>query len=66
MRVSVVTAGKYCTGVVDEGGAEMVCRCVPARRRLGSGMGGVCLALGVYGVVGERALAKFRAKGPMM
>lgn len=29
-------------------------------------MGVVCLALAVYAVVVQRALAKFRAKGPMM
>ena len=46
--------------------AEMVYRVFPALQPLDIVMGVVCLALAVYAVVVQRALAKFRAKGPMM
>ena len=41
-------------------------RFFPALQPLDIVMGVVCLALAVYAVVVQRALAKFRAKGPMM
>ena len=66
MLVNLVTAGKYFTGAYYEGNAEMVYRFVPALQPLDIVMGVVCLALAVYAVVVQRALAKFRAKGPMM
>ena len=49
-----------------EGNAEMVYHVFPALQPLDIVMGVVCLALAVYAVVVQRALAKFRAKGPMM
>ena len=64
--VNLVTAGKYFTGAYYEGNAEMVYRFFPALQPLDIVMGVVCLALAVYAVVVQRALAKFRAKGPMM
>ena len=66
MLVYLVTAGKYLTGAYYEGNAEMVYRFFPALQPLDIVMGVVCLALAVYAVVVQRALAKFRAKGPMM
>ena len=66
MLVNLVTAGKYFTGAYYEGNAEMVYRFFPALQPLDIIMGVVCLALAVYAVVVQRALAKFRAKGPMM
>ena len=66
MLVNLVTAGKYFTGAYYEGSAEMVYRFFPALQPLDIVMGVVCLALAVYAVVVQRALAKFRAKGPMM
>ena len=66
MLVNLVTAGKYLTGAYYEGNAEMVYRFFPALQPLDIVMGVVCLALAVYAVVVQRALAKFRAKGPMM
>lgn len=66
MLVNLVTAGKYFTGAYYEGNAEMVYRFFPALQPLDIVMGVVCLALAVYTVVVQRALAKFRAKGPMM
>ena len=66
MLVNLVTAGKYFTGAYYEGNAEMVYRFFPALQPLDIVMGVVCLALAVYAVVFQRALAKFRAKGPMM
>lgn len=66
MLVNLVTAGKYFTGAYYEGNAEMVYRFFPALQPLDIVMGVVCLALAVYAVVVQRALAKFRAKGPMM
>lgn len=41
-------------------------RVFPALQPLDIVMGVFCLALAVYAVVVQRALAKFRAKGPMM
>ena len=66
MLVNLVTAGKYFTGAYYEGNAEMVYRFFPALQPLDIVMGVVFLALAVYAVVVQRALAKFRAKGPMM
>ena len=66
MLVNLVTAGKYFTGAYYEGNAEMVYRFFPALQPLDIVMGVLCLALAVYAVVVQRALAKFRAKGPMM
>lgn len=66
MLVNLVTAGKYFTGAYYEGNAEMVYRFFPALQPLDIVMGIICLALAVYTVVVQRALAKFRAKGPMM
>ena len=66
MLVNLVTAGKYFTGAYYEGNAEMVYRFFPALQPLDIVMGVVCLALAVYAVGVQRALAKFRAKGPMM
>ena len=66
MLVNLVTAGKYLTGAYYEGSAEMVYDFFPALQPLDIVMGVVCLALAVYAVVVQRALAKFRAKGPMM
>ena len=66
MLVNLVTAGKYFTGAYYEGNAEMVYRFFLALQPLDIVMGVVCLALAVYAVVVQRALAKFRAKGPMM
>ena len=66
MLVNLVTAGKYFTGAYYEGSAEMVYDFFPALQPLDIVMGVVCLALAVYAVVVQRALAKFRAKGPMM
>ena len=66
MLVNLVTAGKYFTGAYYEGNAEMVYRFFPALQPLDIVMGVFCLALAVYAVVVQRALAKFRAKGPMM
>ena len=66
MLVNLVTAGKYFTGAYYEGNAEMVYRFFPALQPLDIVMGVGCLALAVYAVVVQRALAKFRAKGPMM
>ena len=66
MLVNLVTAGKYFAGAYYEGNAEMVYRFFPALQPLDIVMGVVCLALAVYAVVVQRALAKFRAKGPMM
>lgn len=66
MLVNLVTAGKYFTGAYYEGNAEMVYDFFPALQPLDIVMGVVCLALAVYAVVVQRALAKFRAKGPMM
>ena len=66
MLVYLVTAGKYFTGAYYEGSAEMVYRFFPALQPLDIVMGVLCLALAVYAVVVQRALAKFRAKGPMM
>ena len=66
MLVYLVTAGKYLTGAYYEGSAEMVYDFFPALQPLDIVMGVVCLALAVYAVVVQRALAKFRAKGPMM
>ena len=66
MLVNLVTAGKYFTGAYYEGNAEMVYCVFPALQPLDIVMGVVCLALAVYAVVVQRALAKFRAKGPMM
>ena len=66
MLVYLVTAGKYLTGAYYEGSAEMVYRFFPALQPLDIVMGVFCLALAVYAVVVQRALAKFRAKGPMM
>ena len=66
MLVNLVTAGKYFTGAYYEGNAEMVYRFFPALQPLDIVMGVVCLALAVYAVVVQRALAKLRAKGPMM
>ena len=66
MLVNLVTAGKYFTGAYYEGNAEMVYRVFPALQPLDIVMGVVCLALAVYAVVVQRALAKFRAKGPML
>ena len=66
MLVNLVTAGKYFTGAHYEGKAEMVYRVFPALQPLDIVLGVVCLALAVYTVVVQRALAKFRAKGPMM
>ncbi len=63
MLVYLVTAGKYFTGAYYEGNAEMVYRFFPALQPLDIVMGVVCLALAVYAVVVQRALAKFRAKG---
>ena len=66
MLVNLVTDGQYFTGAYYEGNAEMVYRFFPALQPLDIVMGVVCLALAVYAVVVQRALAKFRAKGPMM
>lgn len=66
MLVYLVTAGKYFTGAYYEGSAEMVYRFFPALQPLDIVMGVFCLALAVYAVIVQRALAKFRAKGPMM
>ena len=66
MLVYLVTAGKYLTGAYYEGSAEMVYDFFPALQPLDIVMGVFCLALAVYAVVVQRALAKFRAKGPMM
>ena len=66
MLVNLVAAGRYFTGAHYEGNAEMVYRVFPALQPLDIVMGVVCLALAVYAVVVQRALAKFRAKGPMM
>ena len=66
MLFNLVTAGKYFTGAHYEGKAEMVYRVFPALQPLDIVLGVVCLALAVYTVVVQRALAKFRAKGPMM
>ena len=66
MLVNLVTAGKYFTGAYYEGNAEMVYGFFPALQPLDIVLGVVCLALAVYTVVVQRALAKFRAKGPMM
>ena len=66
MLVNLVTAGKYFTGAYYEGSAEMVYDFFPALQPLDIVMGVFCLALAVYAVVVQRALAKFRAKGPMM
>lgn len=66
MLVNLVTAGKYFTGAYYEGNAEMVYNFFPALQPLDIVMGVLCLALAVYAVVVQRALAKFRAKGPMM
>ena len=66
MLVNLVTAGKYFTGAYYEGNAEMVYRFFPALQPLDIVMGVFCLALAVYAVIVQRALAKFRAKGPMM
>ena len=66
MLVNLVTAGKYFTGAYYEENAEMVYRVFPALQPLDIVMGIFCLALAVYAVVVQRALAKFRAKGPMM
>ena len=66
MLVNLVTAGKYLTGAYYEGNAEMVYRFFPALQPLDIVMGVVCLALAVYAVIVQRALAKFRAKGLMM
>ena len=66
MLFNLVTAGKYFTGAHYEGKAEMVYRVFPALQPLDIVLGVVGLALAVYTVVVQRALAKFRAKGPMM
>ena len=66
MLFNLVTAGKYFTGAYYEGNAEMVYNFFPALQPLDIVMGVLCLALAVYAVVVQRALAKFRAKGPMM
>ena len=66
MLVYLVTAGKYFTGAYYEGSAEMVYRFFPALQPLDIVMGVFCLALAVYAVIVQRALAKFLAKGPMM
>ena len=66
MLVNLVTAGKYFTGAYYEGNAEMVYRFFPALQPLDIVIGVICLALAVYAVVVQRALAKFRARGPMM
>lgn len=66
MLVNLAAAGKYFTGAYYEGNAEMVYRFFPALQPLDIVMGVFCLALAVYAVVVQRALAKFRAKGPMM
>ena len=66
MLVNLVTAVKYFTGAYYEGSAEMVYTFFPALQPLDIVMGVFCLALAVYAVVVQRALAKFRTKGPMM
>lgn len=66
MLVNLVTAVKYFTGAYYEGSAEMVYTFFPALQPLDIVMGVFCLALAAYAVVVQRALAKFRTKGPMM
>ena len=66
MLVNLAAAAKYFTGAYYEGNAGMVYDFFPALQPLDIVMGVFCLALAVYAVVVQRALAKFRAKGPMM
>ena len=66
MLVNLAAAAKYFTGAYYEGNAGMVYDFFPALQPLDIVMGVFCLALAVYAVVVKRALAKFRAKGPMM
>ena len=66
MLVNLAAAAKYFTGAYYEGNAGMVYDFFPALQPLDIVMGVFCLALAVYAVVVQRALAKFRAKGPMV
>ena len=62
----LVMAEKYFTGGYYQENADLVYSAYPALKALDVCMGIFCVALGVYTVFTQRALAKFRAKGPMM
>lgn len=62
----LVMAEKFFTGAYYEGNADLVYSVYPAVKALDICMGIFSLALGVYTVFTQRALAKFRTKGPMM
>ena len=62
----LVMAEKYFTGGYYEGNADLVYSVYPALKVLDVCMGIFAVALGVYTVFTQRALAKFRTKGPMM
>ena len=66
MLTSLVNAGKYFTGGFYDGNAGLVYAYYPALKPLDSIMGILSLAIAVYAVVVQRALAKFRAAGPKM
>ena len=66
LLVILITAVKYFTGGYYQGNADLVYSVYPALKVLDVCMGIYSVALGVYIVFTQRALAKFRAKGPKM
>ena len=63
---SLITSGRFFYGWGYEGNAELVYSLWPALKIIDILMGILNLALGVYAVFVQRALAKFRTKGPRM
>ena len=63
---SLITSGRFFYGWGYEGNAELVYSLWPALKMIDILMGILNLALGVYAVFVQRALAKFRVNGPRM
>ena len=63
---SLSTAARLFTGSIYDGNAELVYSLWPALKAIDVTVGILMLALGVYAVFVQRALAKFRVNGPRM
>lgn len=66
LLVCVIYSSVYYTGSFYEGAAEQIYSYWPSLKALDVIMSILIFAMGVYAVFVQRALAKFRAKGPVM
>ena len=66
LLVCLIDSSAYYTGSFYEGSAELIYSYWPSLKALDVIMSILLFAMGVYAVCVQRALAKFRAKGPVM